>query len=177
MQVQLDAELDLLRRRPEPHGALGELLGYLPPRPLPRHAVSARDEQRGRLQPAFLGRELRRTKQRGISQGQYHIPSSCSLLWRTLTVIQQVINILNDTVPLTVNLPQPYRSVNGTILTAPDLNSYNYIHNQTEVVLRPLNLTTPAPSAYGYGGNGASNNGSFQWNVPRYSSTVLQFDL
>lgn len=73
--------------------------------------------------------------------------------------------------PLTVNIPQPYHSVNGTILTGADLNSYNYVYNQTEVVPKPLNLTN-APSAYGTG-----YNSSFKWDVPRFSLTVLQFDL
>jgi len=84
-------------------------------------------------------------------------------------VYLKVINTLGTSVPLTVNIPQPYHSVNGTILTGADLNSYNYIYNQTEVVPKPLNLTN-APSTYG-------GNASFQWSVPRYSLTVLQFDL
>ncbi|TKA74779.1 hypothetical protein B0A55_03848 [Friedmanniomyces simplex] len=85
-------------------------------------------------------------------------------------VYLKVINILGDSIPLTVNIPQPYHSVNGTILTAADLNSYNYIYNQTEVIPKPLNISTPAPAAYG-------GNASFQWDVPRFSLTVLQFDL
>ena len=85
---------------------------------------------------------------------------------------KQVINILGDSVPLTVNIPQPYHSVNGTILTAADLNSYNYVYNQTEVVPKPLNLTTGPSSSGRHGGQAA-----FQWNVPRFSLTVLQFDL
>ena len=83
-----------------------------------------------------------------------------------------MINILGDSVPLTVNIPQPYHSVNGTILTAADLNSYNYVYNQTEVVPKPLNLTS-APPAYGR----HDGKTSFQWDVPRFSLTVLQFDL
>lgn len=76
---------------------------------------------------------------------------------------------MGSSVPLTINIPQAYTSVNGTILTGADLNSYNYIYNQTEVVPQPLNISS-APSAYG-------KNGSFQWDVPRFSLTVLQFDL
>ena len=90
-------------------------------------------------------------------------------------VYVKVINILNDTVPLTINLGQSYIGVNGTILTAADLNSYNYIYNQTEVVPKPLNVSGSGSS--GPAGYGGGNNGSFNWEVPRFSLTVLQFDL
>ncbi|KAI7082118.1 glycoside hydrolase [Hortaea werneckii] len=86
-------------------------------------------------------------------------------------VYLKVINILNASVPLTVNMPQRYQSVNGTILTGADLNSYNYIYNQTEVIPKPINFTN-APITYS-----PSSNGSFQWEVPRYSLNVLQFGL
>ncbi|KAK5733513.1 hypothetical protein LTR17_009630 [Elasticomyces elasticus] len=82
----------------------------------------------------------------------------------------KVINILGDSVPLSVNIPEAYSSVNGTILTAADLNSYNYIYNQTEVVPKPLNISTSAPAGYG-------EDAVFKWDVPRWSVTVLQFDL
>ncbi|KAI7377105.1 hypothetical protein KC336_g19636, partial [Hortaea werneckii] len=86
-------------------------------------------------------------------------------------VYLKVINILNASVPLTVNMPQKYQSVNGTILTGADLNSYNYIYNQTEVIPKPINFTN-APITYS-----PSSNGTFQWEVPRYSLNVLEFGL
>ncbi|KAK0257074.1 hypothetical protein LTR91_001589 [Friedmanniomyces endolithicus] len=87
-------------------------------------------------------------------------------------VYLKIINILGDSVPLTVNIPQPYKAVNGTILTAADLNSYNYIYNQTEVVPKPLSIPASASTPASYGGAA-----KFQWDVPRFSLTVLQFDL
>lgn len=78
----------------------------------------------------------------------------------------QVINAGNSTVPLSVALDTTYSSVNGTILTAPDPNAFNFRNNQTAVVPRPLNLTAPV-----------AGNGSFVWNVPAYSITVLQVDV
>ncbi|KAI6817140.1 glycoside hydrolase [Hortaea werneckii] len=86
-------------------------------------------------------------------------------------VYVKVINTLNTSVPLTVNMPQKYQSINGTILTGADLNSYNYIYNQTEVVPKPINFTN-APVTYS-----SSSNGTFQWDVPRYSLNVLEFGL
>lgn len=76
-------------------------------------------------------------------------------------VYLKVINTLNASMPLTVSMPQKYQSVNGTILTGADLNSYNYIHNQTEVVPKPINFTN-GPVGYS-----PSSNGTFQWEVPR----------
>lgn len=51
-----------------------------------------------------------------------------------------------------------------------DISGFNYVNNQTAIVPFPL------------GGNGTalpakSSNGSFIWNVPLHSITVLQFDL
>ncbi|KAK1020731.1 hypothetical protein LTR33_018769, partial [Friedmanniomyces endolithicus] len=74
-------------------------------------------------------------------------------------VYLKIINILGDSVPLTVNIPQPYKSVNGTILTAADLNSYNYIYNQTEVVPKPLSIPASASTPASYGGAA-----KFQWD-------------
>ena len=80
----------------------------------------------------------------------------------------KVINILNDTVPLTIQLTQQFKDVNGTILTAPDLNSYNYIDNQTVVVPLPIsNLNSSSSSG---------PQGTFQWDVPSFSLSVLQFN-
>ncbi|GAB7352128.1 hypothetical protein MBLNU459_g2621t2 [Dothideomycetes sp. NU459] len=91
----------------------------------------------------------------------------------------KVINTLNASVPLTVDITQSFTSVNGTILTAVDLNSYNYINNQTEVVPVPLQLnsTTPSPGN-GTASYGNSTGGSeWSWDVPKFSITVLQFNL
>ncbi|KAK3066493.1 hypothetical protein LTR53_017133, partial [Teratosphaeriaceae sp. CCFEE 6253] len=81
-------------------------------------------------------------------------------------VYLKVINTLGEAIPLTVDITQSYKAVNGTILTAADLNSYNYVYNQTEVVPKPLDLS-----------GAECGNASFQWDVPRWSLTVLQFDL
>jgi len=81
-------------------------------------------------------------------------------------VFLKVTNTLNQSIPLTVGLDAAFKSVNGTILTAADLNSYNYINNQTEVVPAPINF------------NGSySGAGDFKWSVPKFSVSVLQFDL
>ncbi|PNS14682.1 hypothetical protein CAC42_1704 [Sphaceloma murrayae] len=81
----------------------------------------------------------------------------------------KVINTLDQPIPLSVEMPA-YRSVNGTIITAADLNSYNYVNNKTEVVPKVLDLG--AASVAG-GGDGAP----FTWSVPKFSINVLQFDL
>lgn len=85
----------------------------------------------------------------------------------------QVINTLNATVPLTVDITQTFTGVNGTILTAADLNSYNYVNNQTEVVPKALALNSTISSANSTNGTGSS----WSWDVPKWSITVLQFDL
>ncbi|THV87228.1 glycoside hydrolase [Aureobasidium pullulans] len=80
----------------------------------------------------------------------------------------KVINTLNSTVPLSVNIPSAYSGVNGTSITASDLNSYNYVGNKTEVVPRPAEVESTASSA---------NGSAWSWDVPKFSITVLQFDL
>lgn len=82
----------------------------------------------------------------------------------------QVINAGNRTLPLSVSIDAAYSKVNGTIMQNGDINGFNYVNNQTAIVPFPL------------GGNGTalpakSSNGSFIWNVPLHSITVLQFDL
>ena len=84
----------------------------------------------------------------------------------TNEIYLKVINAGNKTVPLTVDIDTDWSSVNGTILTAPDLNDFNFRNNQTAVVPKPLDL----PS------NATTSNGTFVWNVPAFSITVLQFD-
>lgn len=82
--------------------------------------------------------------------------------------VSQVINILSASVPLTINFDCAYSAVNGTIITASDINAYNYVSNQTQVVPQPLTLNSTLAGA---------KNGRFIWDVPKWSITVLQFDL
>ncbi|KAI9814218.1 MAG: hypothetical protein M1827_003384 [Pycnora praestabilis] len=82
-------------------------------------------------------------------------------------VYLKVINSGNNTVPLSVQLDQPYTNVNGTIITNPDPNAYNYRNNQTAIIPTPLSLSLATQS-------GGMN---FTWDVPGFSITVLQFDL
>lgn len=83
-------------------------------------------------------------------------------------VYVKVINSANFTVPLSVDLGAKWSSVNGTMIQNDNLHAYNSVDDKEAVVPRPLNLTS-APSSYG--------NGSFSWTVPKFSITVLQFDL
>jgi len=85
----------------------------------------------------------------------------------------KVVNTLNQSVPLTVEFDAAFTAVNGTIIQADDLNSYNYIDNKTQVVPLPIaGLSAGNGSAGGYAGSSA-----FQWEVPKFSLSVLQFDL
>ncbi|MCJ1310351.1 hypothetical protein MMC25_004015 [Agyrium rufum] len=78
----------------------------------------------------------------------------------------KMTNSGNHTIPLTVNFDLPFNSVNGTILTNPDLNAFNYLYNSTAVVSVPV--TFPA---------GTNTTGqTFTWGVPPYSINVLQFN-
>ncbi|KAL3425240.1 alpha-N-arabinofuranosidase A [Phlyctema vagabunda] len=81
------------------------------------------------------------------------------------SVILKVINIANTSISLTVELETAWSSVNGTIITGPDPNGFNYRNNQTAIVPIPLNLTSSTPSV----------DGEWTWNVPSYSITVLEF--
>ena len=84
----------------------------------------------------------------------------------TDAIYVKVINTLNDTVPLNLQLDRSYQSVNGTILTADDLNSFNFVHNQSQVIPRPANGMDASKQAQGL----------LTWNVPKFSSTVLQLN-
>lgn len=84
----------------------------------------------------------------------------------------QIINSGNTTLPLTVSLDTAYKGVNGTMLQSDDPNAFNYVNNQTAVVPHPLNLTAGS----GYGLPNDNKNGSFMWQVPKFSITVLQFN-
>lgn len=96
------------------------------------------------------------------------------------TIYLKIINTLNASVPLTVDITQSFTTVNGTILTAVDLNSYNYVNNQTEVIPVPLQLNSTTPSAGNATapyGNSSSSGSEWSWDVPKFSITVLQFNL
>ncbi|KAI9051279.1 hypothetical protein LZ554_005380 [Drepanopeziza brunnea f. sp. 'monogermtubi'] len=82
-------------------------------------------------------------------------------------VFLKVININSTVVPLTVDLETSWTSINGTIMSNADPNGFNYKDNATAITPLPLNLTSKAP-----GGDG-----SWTWNVPAYSVTVLQFNM
>ncbi|KAL1982903.1 hypothetical protein VTN96DRAFT_755 [Rasamsonia emersonii] len=78
----------------------------------------------------------------------------------------KIVNSGNSSIPLTINLDQAYKGVNGTILTHPNLYGFNYLNNQTAIVPVPANITSPSKSQ-----------NRFDWDVPKYSVTVLQFDI
>ncbi|KAF2431603.1 glycoside hydrolase [Tothia fuscella] len=83
-------------------------------------------------------------------------------------VYVKVINAGAATVPLTVNIDSGYSGVNGTILTSNDIDDFNFFGNKTVVVPKPL---------VGLDADGLGTvNGTFKWDVPRWSITVLQFN-
>ena len=78
------------------------------------------------------------------------------------------ISNVNDTaIPLTVSIEDKWRAVNGTIITHENPTGFNYKNNQTEIIPKPLNLTTSHPA----------DDGAWTWDVPGHSITVLQFEL
>ncbi|KAL9111959.1 MAG: hypothetical protein Q9227_003579 [Pyrenula ochraceoflavens] len=81
-----------------------------------------------------------------------------------------MVNTASTPIPLSATLNTPYSSVNGTILTNPDLNAFNYKNNQTAVVPVPF---TPGSSA---AGNSTGGTGNFEWDVPAFSISVVQFN-
>lgn len=67
-----------------------------------------------------------------------------------------------------MTLDSAWSSVNGTILTGPLENGFNYIGNATAVAPKPVDL----------GGKTKPSQGkSWSWSVPGSSITVLQFNL
>ncbi|KAL1637860.1 hypothetical protein SLS56_000417 [Neofusicoccum ribis] len=82
----------------------------------------------------------------------------------------KVVNAGNRTIPLSVSIDAAYSKFNGTIMQNDDINGFNYVNNQTAIIPRPLGANGTAVPA-------KSSNGSFIWNVPIHSITVLQFDL
>jgi len=79
----------------------------------------------------------------------------------------KVVNAVETAIPMSVNVESAWMSVNGTILTNPSLNAFNYINNATAVVPVPLKLNSTTPSF----------NETWVWIVPGWSITVLQFNL
>lgn len=79
----------------------------------------------------------------------------------------KVVNAGNATVSLTLDFDTSYTSVNGTILTNPDVNGFNYRNNATAIVPVAVDL----PSSTNQTGT------TFEWGVPAFSITVLQFQL
>lgn len=78
----------------------------------------------------------------------------------------KVINTLNASVPLSVDITTTCSGVNGTMITADSLDAHNTIENPNAVT--PKSFTLDANQ---------SGNGTFSWDVPKWSITVLQFDL
>lgn len=77
----------------------------------------------------------------------------------------KVVNTGNSSILLTLNTDRTLTGVNGTMITAPSLTSFNYINNQTVVAPSPItNLPSPSGQA-------------FNWDVPAWSINVLQFSL
>jgi alpha-N-arabinofuranosidase len=64
-------------------------------------------------------------------------------------------NTNETSVPLSVNIESTWTSVNGTIITNPDPNGFNYKNNATAIIPQPLNLTSTT-----------SGNGTWNWDVP-----------
>ena len=65
-------------------------------------------------------------------------------------------NVNGTEVPLSVDVESSWTSVNGTIMSNPDPNGFNFKNNATAIVPRQLNLTRSYPVG----------NGSWTWNVP-----------
>lgn len=84
----------------------------------------------------------------------------------------KVINSGNASIPLTIDSDSSFTSVNGTQITAPSLESFNYIDNQTVVTTSTI---TDLPTLSAQSGSG--NNTKFMWGVPAFSINVLQFEL
>ena len=85
----------------------------------------------------------------------------------TNAVYLKVVNTLNATVPLQVDLDVGFATINGTIITNTNVSKGNDINDQQFVVPKPVKL----PS------NSVCASGSFFWTVPAFSITVLQFGV
>lgn len=83
-------------------------------------------------------------------------------------VYVKVVNTGNTTAPLSIELDVPFMGMpNGTIITNPDVNGFNYRGNQTAITPQPIALP----------GNATVNDRMVVWDVPAFSISVLQFDI
>ncbi|KAF1991766.1 glycoside hydrolase family 51 protein [Aulographum hederae CBS 113979] len=81
-------------------------------------------------------------------------------------VYLKVINANATAVPLEVHIDAAWSTVNATILTSPDVDISNSRDELTAIVPKPVVF----PEGLRAG------NGSFTWDVPGFSITVLQFN-
>jgi alpha-N-arabinofuranosidase len=84
-----------------------------------------------------------------------------------VNINHQVINTGNSSLPLTVNLDRTYTTVNGTILTAPELYDSNTLNHSSIVV----------PKAVEASWREIQTTTKLIWDVPKWSITILQFNL
>ena len=92
------------------------------------------------------------------------------LYWRVETnYLHKIINTGNATVPITVNLDRPYTGVNGTILSGPDVHSFNSMQDKMAVSPKPLKDNWKATKTL--------VNGTLEWHIPKWSITVVQFNV
>ncbi|KAL8718435.1 MAG: hypothetical protein Q9225_004434 [Loekoesia sp. 1 TL-2023] len=82
-------------------------------------------------------------------------------------VYLKMVNTLNQSVPLRVDLHTAYHGVNGTIISDRNASRYNHLGEPNAVVPRSVDFSVNA----GFG------NGAFLWAVPAFSITVLEFRL
>ncbi|CZT42944.1 related to Probable alpha-N-arabinofuranosidase A [Rhynchosporium secalis] len=129
----------------------------------PAHTVLSTSYYLQKLFNAYRGTESLTVKNTKGHIGDLYWASSAE----GKKVFLKIINTNGTMVSLTVDLEHKWATVNGTILSAPDKNNFNYKNNATEILPRPLNLTQ----------NRADHNNGWTWNVPAYSITVLQFNV
>jgi alpha-L-arabinofuranosidase len=111
-----------------------------------------------RNQSSFLGWEHHKRLWVGFAQGKHLQRSKLN---------NKIVNTGNQTVPLTIALDDDsYQNVNGTTLQNDDPNAFNTVEQQDNVA--PRQLTRGDLPVLGSTG--------FEWTVPVFSSTVLQFD-
>jgi len=82
---------------------------------------------------------------------------------------------------LDLTLDVPFRHVNGTILERPtlgDAHAFNYFDDKTAIVPRAIDgLQGSGPQGEGRKVKDELAPALFNWTVPAYSISVLQFDL
>ncbi|KAL8838644.1 MAG: hypothetical protein Q9170_002052 [Blastenia crenularia] len=82
-------------------------------------------------------------------------------------VYLKIVNTLNQSVPLRVDLHTAYTSVNGTVISDRNVSRYNSVEEPDAVIPRSVEFSVNA----GFG------NGAFIWGVPASSISVLEFKL